>query len=228
MSASGFDDTWARFCALEQTAGPTDGAIEDWRRGRERYAVWALRVIDPEVVARMAAVAARVGDGIVRVRPEDAHVTAWVCGFPAAVPRLDDDVAEAVIDAQRAAVAGLRRPRLAVGAPNAFATCVFLEVHDPYGDLAALRVALAVPGAREVRFARYHPHVTVGRFGDSRAAAPIARELAALRADAAGPREIRDCRLELIELDARRPDRMTTVWPRPPVRDQLAITQRPF
>lgn len=228
MSESGFDDTWARFNALEQTAGPTDGAIEEWRRGRERYAVWALRVIDPEVVARMAAAAARVGEGLVCVRPDDAHVTAWVCGFPAAVPRLDDDVAEGILDAQRAAVARLRRPRLAVGAPNAFATCVFLEVHDPHGDLAALRAALAVPGAREVRFARYQPHVTVGRFGDTRAAAPIARVLATLRAEGAAPHAIRECRLELIELDARRPDRMTTVWPRAPVRDQLAITQRPF
>jgi hypothetical protein len=188
---SGFDETWARFCALAQTAGPTDGAIEEWRRGRERYAVWALRVIDPEVVARMAAVAANVGEGIVRVRPEDAHVTAWVCGFPAVVPRLDDDVDETILDAQRAAVAGLRRPRLTLGAPNAFATCVFLEVHDPHGDLAALRAALAVPGAREVRFAGYQPHITVGRFGDSRAAAPIARALAALRADAAAPHAIR-------------------------------------
>jgi hypothetical protein len=228
MSDRRFDDTWTQFCALERTAGPTDGAIEEWRRGRERYAVWALRVIDPEVVARMAAVAARVGDALVCVRPEDAHVTAWVCGFPAPVPRLDDDVAEATLDAQRAAIARLRRPRLTVGAPNAFATCVFLEVHDPHGDLGAVRAALAVPGAREVRFAPYQAHVTVGRFGDSRAAAPIARGLAALRAEAAAPHAMRECRLELIELDARRPDRMATVWPRPPVRDQLAITQRPF
>jgi len=208
-----FDDTWVRFRALEQTSGPTASAIDDWRRGRERYAVWALRVIDPAVTARMSAVAERLGDSLVRVRSEDAHVTAWVCGFPAAVPALDDDVAHAILDAQRAAVSGLRPPRLVVGAPNAFATCVFLEVHDPHGDLAALRVALAVPGAREVRFARYQPHVTVGRFGDSRPVAPIARALAALRAgDHFAPCAVRDSRVELIELDARAPDRLTTVW----------------
>jgi hypothetical protein len=211
-----FDDTWSRFCALDETAGPTGNAIDDWRRGRERYAVWALRVIDPAVIARMAEVAARLGDGLVRVRPEDAHVTVWVCGFPAAVPALDDDVAEEILVAQRAAVAGLRPPRLLVGAANAFATSALHEVHDPYGDLAALRVALAVPGANEVRFAPYQPHVTVGRFGDSRPAAPIARALAGLRAgDAIAPRDVRDGRLELIELDARVPDRMKTVWPSP-------------
>ena len=208
-----FDDTWVRFRALEQTSGPAANAIDEWRRGRERYAVWALRVIDPAVTARMSAVAERLGDSLVRVRSEDAHVTAWVCGFPAAVPTLDDDVADAILDAQRAAVSRLPPPRLSVGAPNAFATCAFLEVHDPHGDLAALRAALAVPGAKEVRFARYQPHVTVGRFGDSRPVAPIARALAALRAgDRDAPHAVRDSRVELIELDARAPDRLTTVW----------------
>src|SRR5437764_9998236 len=141
-ASPGFADTWERFRTLDRTAGPSGNAIEDWRRGRERYAVWALRLIDPAVTARMSAVAERLGDRIVRVRPEDAHVTTWVCGFPTAVPTFDDDVADAILDAQRAAVSGLRRPRLAVGGPNAFATCAFLEVHDPFGDLAALRAAL--------------------------------------------------------------------------------------
>ena len=203
-----FGRTWATFCALERTLGPSPGAIEDWRRGRRRYAVWALRVDDAAVIARMAEIAGRLGDAIVPVAPAQAHVTAWVCGFPAVAPVFDDDIAEEVLAAQRVAAVGLPRPRLLVGAPNAFATCAFLEVHDPHGDLAALRAALAVPGAREVRFAAYLPHVTVGRFRDSRPAAPIARALAALR-DAApvALRPVHDGRLELIELDARDPDR---------------------
>jgi hypothetical protein len=211
----GFGESWARFLALERTAGPSAGAIDDWRRGRERYAVWALRLRAPEVIARMAAVAERLGDSIVRVRPDDAHVTAWVCGFPAANPVFDDDVTDGILAAQRAAVAGRAAPRLLIGAPNAFATCAFLEVHDPHGDLAALRAALAVPGAKEVRFARYQPHVTVGRFAASGPAAPIARAIAALRAGAdVVPQPADDVQLELIELDARAPDRLTTVWPR--------------
>jgi hypothetical protein len=210
---SGFADTWGAFCALEHTLGPSGDAIERWRRGRERYAVWALRLTDPVVIARMEAVAGGLAGAIVPVKPQDTHVTAWVCGFPAAVPRLDDDVAEAIIAAQRRAVERLRRPRLLVGVPNAFATCAFLEVHDPHGDLAALRATLAVPGAAEVRFARYQPHVTVGRFRDTRRAAPLARALAALRAGAhATLRAVADSSLALVELDARAPDRLTTVW----------------
>jgi 2'-5' RNA ligase len=206
-----FGQTWATFCARERTLGLSPGAIEDWRRGRTRYAVWALRIADAGVSARMAAVAQPLAGAIVPVAADDAHVTAWVCGFPAAAPTFDDDVAEAIIVAQRAAVARLAPPRLAIAAPNAFATCAFLEVHDPFGDLAALRAALMVPGAREVRFARYQPHVTVGRFKDTRPIAPLADALRALRTSGRfASQPIRTAALELIELDARQPDRMMT------------------
>ena len=211
--SSAFAETWAQFCALESTLGPTHDAIASWRRGRERYAVWALRVRDPVVGDRMDTVAARLTDAIVPVRKDDAHITAWVCGFLCATPAFDDDVAEAIIAAQCRAVAQSPRPRLLVGAANAFATCAFLEVHDPHGDLAALRATLAVPGAKEVRFARYRPHVTVGRFVDTRPAAPIAAVLESLRSALVELRAVRDLDLELIELDARAPDRLTTIWP---------------
>jgi hypothetical protein len=172
--------------------------------------VWALRVHDPVVVARMGAVADRLAGAIVPVPRGDAHVTAWVCGFPCAAPTLDDDVADAIIAAQRAAVSRLRLqgPRLVVGAPNAFATCAFLEIHDPHGDLASLRQALAVPGARELRFAPYQPHVTVGRFHDTRSTGPLAAALGALRAGGRfGAHPFHDSVLELVILDARNPDR---------------------
>jgi hypothetical protein len=209
-----FEETWARFVALERTLGPSGNALEEWRRGRDRYALWALRVTDAVVLARMAEIAQRLGPAVVPVKPRDAHVTAWVCGFPSPAPSLDDDVAESTIAAQRAAVMSIAPVRLLVGAPNAFATCAFLEVRDPHGDLAALRVALAAPGANEVRFAPYLPHVTVGRFGDTRPVAPIAEALGALRASGRFPVRAVDCTVELIELDARAPDRMTAIWPR--------------
>jgi 2'-5' RNA ligase len=211
--ADGFARSWDAFTARPRTLGPSPGAREDWARGRTRYALWALRVAAPSVLRRMSAVAERLGDAIVPVPPADAHVTVWVSGFPAAVPVFDDDVAEAALATQREAVARLAPPRFVVGAPNAFATCAFLEVADPHGDLAALRAALSEPGAREVRFAPYLPHVTVGRFADTRDAAPIAAALATLRAgDHAAPLTVEDAALELIELDARAPDRFTTVW----------------
>ena len=223
-----FEETWARFRALERTLGPSSNAIEEWRRGRDRYAVWALRVSDAAVIARMAAVADVLGAAVVPVKARDAHVTAWVCGFPSASPLLDDDVDEVTLAAQRATVAPAPRVRLLVGAPNAFATCAFLEVHDSDGDSAALRAALAVPGAREVRFAAYQPHVTVGRFGDSRPVAPIVDALAALRAtERLGIPIEATCAVELIELDACNPDRFMTVWPRPAPQNAASSTTSP-
>lgn len=210
IDAAAFAETWAAFRVVERTLGPTPGALEAWRRGRERYLVWVLRVSDPRVTARMASVAQRLGDAVVPVSAEDAHVTTWVCGFPAAAPTLNDDVAESIVAAQRASAARLPPARLVVGAPSAFSTCAFLEVHDPHGDLASMRAALAVPGAREIRFARYQPHVTVGRFTDTRAAAPIAEALALLRlSHDAAPIAADSCVLELVALDARAPERFT-------------------
>lgn len=209
----GFAETWAAFAARPRTLGPSPGALEDWARGRTRYALWALRVSAPAVLRRMGAVAERLAGAIVPVPPADAHVTVWVCGFPAAAPAFDDDIGEEALAAQRAAVMNLAPPRLVVGAPNAFATCAFLEVDDPHGDLAALRAALAVPGAREVRFAGYQPHVTVGRFVDTRPVAPLADALATLRAgDHTAPLSVDDAVLELVALDARAPGRLSTSW----------------
>jgi 2'-5' RNA ligase len=211
----GFAEAWAAFAGRPRTLGPSPGALEDWARGRTRYALWALRVSAPAVLRRMGAVAERLGDAIVPVPPADAHVTVWVSGFPTAMPALDDDVAETTLAAQRAAVTSLPSPRLVVGGPNAFATCAFLEVADPHGDLAALRAALAVRGAREVRFSHYQPHVTVGRFADTRPVAPLVAALAPLRADLATALPLDDTALELVELDARAPGRLSTAWRRP-------------
>lgn len=194
--------------------GPTPGAAESWRAGRERYAVWALRVSTPAVLARAAAIAERLGDAIVPVPAHDAHVTAWVCGFPTAQPSRDDDVAEAVLAEQCRHMDGVGGTRLTVGAVNAFATCVFLEVEDPSGALADVRRKLSVPGAREIRFAPYLPHLTVGRFVDTRPAGALAATLEELRRGPhATPLTAVDASLALLELDARAPERMRVVWP---------------
>ena len=194
--------------------GPTPGAAEAWRAGRDRYLVWALRVAAPAVLARSAEVAARLGDAIVAVPARDAHVTLWVCGFPVARPRWNDDVAEDVVRQQCRRMAGTGGTRLAVGRPNAFATCAFLEIDDERGELSALRERLHVTGTREIRFAPYLPHLTVGRFVDSRPVAPLAATIAELRQGPhAAPLAVTDAALTLFELDARAPERMKAVWP---------------
>lgn len=208
-----FDEAWAEFLALDETMGPTPGALAEWHRGRKRYAVWLLRVTDTFARRRQAVAAGRLGSAVVPVPPTDLHVTVWVSGFPCERARLDDDVPVATLLAQRSAVSGAPLPRLSLGAPGAFATCAFFEVHDPSGDLAALRETLAHAGAPEVRFAPYRPHLTIGRFADTRAAAPVAAIIARMRGNQRfAARPLRAVSLELVELDARSPERHVSRW----------------
>jgi hypothetical protein len=174
-----FASAWQRFVAASTTFGPTAGAREAWARGRSRYAVWLLRVDDDAVCHRLAAAADRLCAHGVPVPFAEPHVTVFVAGFPAAVPVHDDDIDEDVLREQVAALtAGAPlTPRLFVGGLNAFLSCPILEVHDPHGDLAALRTRLEA-GAREIRFAPYLPHLTVGVFADSRPTGPIATAIA--------------------------------------------------
>lgn len=195
-----FERVWRELHEAPRTLGLDPGAREAWRRGRARYAVWVLRVRHPEVAARAAAVAETAHGWIEAIPERDLHITVWVAGFPCEAPRLDDDVGWEGLARQReqllAFSGGLR---LQVGAANAFLSAVFLEVHDPLGDLARLRRALDV-GPRELRFAPYLPHVTVGVMPVSRPTAGLRERLAPCRA--LPPIEIAPEAIELVELDA--------------------------
>lgn len=179
------DTLFAEFCAPGTTWGPSPGVRESWARGRRRYAVWLVRVRAPEVLARMQLVADTLGDAVEPTPPAEAHITLWVAGFPAETPCHDDDVSEAVLVAQaealQAQLRGVSGVRLEVGGANAFLTCAVLDVFDPDGALASARACLDNVG-KELRFGPYHPHVTAGRFVDSRDRAPLAEALRPLRA----------------------------------------------
>jgi 2'-5' RNA ligase len=181
--ARAFEATWRHFAATRETLGPSPGEREAWHRGRSPYAVWLLRIDVDAVHERMRAIARDLGDAIVPVPEHETHVTLFVAGFPTdEAPRHDDDVTEAVLDAQtrRLRAVATRPLPLAVGRANAFLTCAFLEVRDLDGGIATLRSALD-HDAGEVRFAPYLPHVTVGRFRDSRPTDELARVLSSHR-----------------------------------------------
>lgn len=196
--------TWSRFLATPRTLGPTAGARESWHRGRTRYAVWVLRVDDPEVRARRDLAAARLAAFGLRTGT-DPHVTVFVAGFPCVVPRDDDDVAEATLAAQRAALLGARprRPRLTVGGLNAFPSCPFLEIHAPPEDLAALARPLRAR-AREQRCSAWVPHLTVGTFDRAHPTGPVAAAIAPMRE--LPPLHVHPDAIELIEIDSADPD----------------------
>ncbi len=200
-----FDAAFRAFTSRSHTLGPTPGAQEAWHRGRARYAVWAIRIDEPSVVARVADVGTALGDAIETIPAADLHVTTFVAGFPCSgAPRHDDDIPWSVLDEQAVALrAALRAPiELEIGGANAFASCAFLDVHDPRGGLASLRRSLATKH-REIRFETYTPHVTVGRFRSTRSTSPIAATLAQHRA--APPIRVTANAIDLVTFDARHP-----------------------
>ncbi len=194
-----FAQTWRDFTTAPLTLGPSPGIREQWRQGRQRYAVWVLRVSEPRVHARMAMVAGRLGDAVRLFPAEEAHITLFVCGFPTAAPRLDDDVAVDVLLRQRDALeAADLSLALTVGGCSSFTTAAFLEVHEG-GGLTAIRRILA--GATdEQRPGPYHPHVTVGVYQDSRPIPPLVAALEPLRD--APPIRVYPTAVELVVFDA--------------------------
>jgi hypothetical protein len=133
--------------------------------------VWIIGIEDDRAIDRMR----RIGDAVEAFaspqRAERAHVTVFVCGFPASHPTLDDDIAEELLEAQVAALAGAGDVDLVVHGANCFTTCAFVDVSDPAGALVAWREALAATypaGHRgEVRFDPYVPHLTAATFDDA-------------------------------------------------------------
>lgn len=197
-----FEETWTRFLAGPTTLGPSPGAREAWHRGRRWYAAWVLRVDEPAALARME-VAAALLDGLARPVPRtDAHVTVWVAGFPSERCTLDDDIPRAVLDEQARSVESARvpAPRLVLGGLNAFLTCAFLEVWEVDGRLDTIRSML---GQREIRFAPWLPHLTVGTFPETVPTGPIAARIGPLRD--LPPIALRPRALELVEFEAAHP-----------------------
>ena len=165
-----FPQTWRAFCQQPTTLGPDPGIRQRWHQGRRWYAVWVLRVAEPAVHARMAALAEQLGDAIRPIPASQAHITLFVCGFPSRTPCLDDDIDEATLRAQwRALQSADLSLSLAVGGASSFSTAAFLEVH---GDLSEIRGILA-SCADELRFGPYHPHVTIGTYPQTRPVGPI-------------------------------------------------------
>ena len=167
-----------------------------------------LRAAQVEVQARLALVGARLssalGQAFVPLAASEAHITAFVVGFPADFPTLDDDVSPDVLVRQADAVRALKAwpPRLEIGGASSFLSCPILEVRDPHGDLDRARAALAAVGS-ELRFAGYTPHVTVGSMPVAVPTSALVACLAPLRR--LPPITLRPVALELVTYDATRP-----------------------
>ena len=156
----------------------------DWHRGRTRYGVWTLLVECPRILARLDRARAHLGAWLHGDYRRQAHVTLFVCGFPAEQARYDDDFPAARLMAQFTALHQLDAGafELQIGGLDSFASAPFLTVVDPDGRLEALRAVLG-EHSMEIRQSPYHAHLTVGLYGRTVLRAELQQRLAAFGED---------------------------------------------
>ena len=108
----------------------------------------------------MAQVADRLDPLSDPLLPADAHLTVFVAGFPTLAATWDDDVSIDALDQQERSLQGLPAATLQVGGVGSFQGCAYLHV-TPEPLLHLVRERLG-SSARELRWAPYQPHLTVG------------------------------------------------------------------
>jgi 2'-5' RNA ligase len=165
----------------------------EWHHGRTRYGVWTLPVDCPQVLARLSRAQQHLGDWLHGDYRRQAHITLFVCGFPAESVHFDDDFPGECLAAQLAALQQLRQQpfTLLIGGLDSFASASFLRVTDPEGRLQRLRTTLATH-SREIRQAPYHPHLTVGLYTRAVPRVRVQQRLQDFRACAALPLTVRE------------------------------------
>lgn len=136
----------------------------EWHRGRSRYGIWIVPIDCPRVLEYVAQVTDQLADLLHPTRRQP-HLTVFVCGFEQPNRVHDDDFTADQLARQVAALQSLGSPAcsLQLGGPDSFASAAYLRVGDPEGQLSRWRQALG-KGGREVRFAPYVPHVTLGLY----------------------------------------------------------------
>lgn len=156
-----------------QTLISTQRDFVEWRQGRHQYAVWAINLDSPEIQARCDLLAANLGEYLLENYCRQAHLTLAVCGFPAALPQLEDDysVAEFALQVLKLSTEKCNPFRIEIGRPDSFASAVYLSVIDPEQGISALHQALSKPDDNKTSHP-YTPHVTFGLY---RRAVPLAR-----------------------------------------------------
>ena len=164
-----FDDTLALPPAIQREALLTSVSIQkdfvDWRKGRQRYAVWAVEVD----TASLRAVADRLRDALDDcLFPEyrrQPHITLRIGGFPAAERGFDDDYTAADFSRHLDALiqARIQPFHITLGPPQTFPSAPYLSVTDPTRGLTRLRQSFPgiEPGGADFRFV---PHVTLGLY----------------------------------------------------------------
>jgi 2'-5' RNA ligase len=172
----------------------------EWRKERERFAVWLVDADIAPVRERVAAARGWLADFIGPSRRQP-HVTIAVAGFLDGSASESDHYCPARRARTVARLAGLDMPPfvLTVGGIDSFDSATFLRVDDPGGHLLALRDLLHMEGVAGSE--PYVPHVTVGTYCRAFPVVDVAARLDGFTADE--PIALPVHRITLAAFDAR-------------------------
>jgi len=137
----------------------------DWRLGRKRYAVWAIRLDLPSLCAANARMRRHLANYLLPRYDRQPHITLRICGFLGPDKGLGDDYTPVTFGAQIEFLerALLRPFSITIGSPGTFPSAAYFSVRDDKGGIARIRQALVGDGPGEKDFP-YVPHVTFGLY----------------------------------------------------------------
>ena len=155
---------WQQFLEARSTLGETDGARQEWHKGRNRYSVWLLRLNHEEIRRRCRLITSSLQPWLHPQPLDDLHITLAIAGFPGFVCMRNDDVDNATLRHQAQSVAQMDLAlQLYVHGACSFLSAPYLDVSDDGEALQRLRSVLDPPG-RALTIETFIPHVTLGRW----------------------------------------------------------------
>ena len=159
------ENVWGEFLSLRRTLHTEKRDYAEWHRGRNEYAVWMICIQSQSVQSRFDAARLHLAEFLLEPYRRQAHVTLFVCGFPAEIKRLRDDY---TVEESERCIRALKKAKPApfeikIGGINSFAAVPFLEVFDISGGIGRIRNVLS--GTRyEIGNGEYMPHLTLGLY----------------------------------------------------------------
>ncbi|MGO4521643.1 2'-5' RNA ligase family protein [Dyella sp. 2RAF44] len=190
----------------DSTAAPAQTLVADlrdyphWRRGRLRYGVWIVPVVDTELLEYIRVARNQLADLLHPSPRRQAHLTVFVCGFHGEGERDDDFPLQrlgqqvALLEADAGVACSLPLARV-----DSFASAAFIPVGDPMGRLARWRGVLGECSA-EIRQSPYVAHITLGLYRRCVSAAELRQRLDDVRAP---PPSLQASELQYVTYDAR-------------------------
>lgn len=170
-----YTDTWQSFIQQQHTHAAEKREYPERHKNRPLYYLWAIDSDTALVNKRLQKYHSLFKDLLLHPYERQAHITLAISGFLSEYITHNDDITQAAIAKQQAALHALKLAPfiVSIGNINSFSSAPFLEVMDPSGSLQVIRHAL-IGDRQDFRNTHYIPHITLGIYSAHHAVASIA------------------------------------------------------